>query len=81
MTVSTVVPAIPLSVALIEAVPVPEPVARPPVVIVATDVVSNASTVRCTLELSPDVPTGTWDVIVTDGVGRTATLRAALTIT
>jgi hypothetical protein len=49
--------------------------------IVATDVVSNASTVRCTLELSPDVPTGTWDVIVTDGVGRTATLRAALTIT
>ena len=49
--------------------------------IVATDVVSNASTVKCKLELGPNVPTGTWDVIVTDGVGRTATLPAALTIT
>jgi len=49
--------------------------------IVATDVISNASTVRCKLELGPNVPTGTWDVIVTDGVGRTAALRAALTIT
>jgi hypothetical protein len=45
--------------------------------IVATDVISNASTVRCKLELGPNVPTGTWDVIVTDGVGRTAALRGA----
>jgi hypothetical protein len=49
--------------------------------ILANDVVSNASTVRCKLQLGPDVPTGAWDVIVTDGIGRTATLPAALTIT
>jgi hypothetical protein len=49
--------------------------------IVATDVVSNASAIRCKLELGPNVATGAWDLIVTDGIGRTATLPAALTIT
>jgi len=49
--------------------------------IIATDVVSNASTVRCKLSLGPNVPTGPWDVIVTDGIGRTASLPHALIIT
>ncbi len=47
--------------------------------VVASDVVSNASTVRCQLELPLDA-VGTWDVIVTDGIGRTSRLPSALTI-
>ena len=46
----------------------------------ATDVISNASTVKCRLRLGPDVPTGPWDVVVTDGIGRTASLANALTV-
>ena len=42
VTVITVVPVIPLSVALIVDVPVPAAVARPPLVIVATEVVAEA---------------------------------------
>ena len=49
--------------------------------IVATDVVSNASSIKCRLQLGPNVPAGAWDVIVTDGVGRTARLPNALTVT
>jgi hypothetical protein len=47
--------------------------------LVASDVVSNASTVRCRLGLPPDA-VGTWDVIVTDGIGRTSRLPSALMI-
>jgi hypothetical protein len=49
--------------------------------VMATDVVSSASTIRCRLVLDPGVPTGPWDVVVTDGIGRTATLPQALTVT
>jgi hypothetical protein len=48
--------------------------------IVASDVVSNASTVRCQLAVPADA-TGIWDVIVTDGSGKTSTLPGVLTIT
>jgi hypothetical protein len=47
--------------------------------VVATDVFSNASTVRCTVALPPDA-TGNWDVVVTDGTGQTSRLPNALTI-
>src|SRR5271157_4074404 len=59
VTVSTVEPLTPLSVALIFEVPVPTPVARPAVVIVATDVVADAHVtwlVRFAVELSEYVP-------------------------
>jgi hypothetical protein len=47
--------------------------------VVATDVVSNASTIKCELSLPQDA-TGAWDVIVTDGLGRTGRLPSALTV-
>jgi len=47
--------------------------------VVATDVVSNASTVKCNITL-PQNATGAWDVIATDGLGRTARLPSALTV-
>ena len=49
--------------------------------VVTSDVTSNASLVRCQLKLTPDLPEGTWDVIVTDGTGRQAKLPAVLTVT
>ncbi len=49
--------------------------------IMARDVVSNASMIRCRLLLAADVPTGRWDVVVTDGLGRSASLPQALMVT
>src|SRR5271166_5954489 len=59
VTVRTVDPVMPLSVALMVEVPVATPVARPAVVIVATDVVAEAHVtwlVRFAVELSEYVP-------------------------
>ena len=55
VTVSTVEPVVPLSVALIVEVPVPTPVANPAAVIVATEVVADAQVtwlVKFCVELS-----------------------------
>lgn len=49
--------------------------------VVATDVLSNASVVKCQLALTTASPAGSWDVIATDGVGRKAQLSKALTVT
>src|SRR5271169_670932 len=59
VTVRTVEPVTPLSVALTVELPTPTPVARPVVVIVATDVVAEAQVtwlVRLAVELSEYVP-------------------------
>jgi hypothetical protein len=48
--------------------------------ITATDVVSNASTVKCRLLLWPTIPSGVWDVVVTDNIGERAVLPSAITI-
>lgn len=59
VTVSTVEPDLPLNVALMLLVPTPAPVAKPPEVIVATDVVADAHVtcaVRFCVLLSVNVP-------------------------
>ncbi len=59
VTVRTVEPVTPLSIALIVEVPTPTPVARPALVIVATDAVAEAHVtwlVRFSVELSEYVP-------------------------
>ena len=42
---------------------------------------SNTNIVKCTLGLGPNVQTGAWDLVVTDAIGRTASVPNALTIT
>jgi hypothetical protein len=48
--------------------------------IMTTNVMSNASTVACTLAVDLDAPVGAWDVIATDGKGAQAKLAGALTV-
>ena len=45
-----------------------------------TEVVSNADKAQARLLIDDKAPAGAWDVIVTDGSGRTAKLAGALTI-
>ncbi len=48
--------------------------------ILAADVVSNASVLKGKLQIPPDAPLGSCDVIATDGLGHTARLANGLTI-
>jgi hypothetical protein len=72
-TVNTVEPVIPPSVALMVEVPVDNPVASPPLVIVATEVVADAHItwlVRSCVELSEKVPVAVnWSVVPTGILG------------
>ena len=48
--------------------------------VIATDVVSNDSLVKCKITYDETTPTGKWDVTVVDSNSKTATLPAALDI-
>ena len=45
-----------------------------------TDVVSTADKAQAHVKIDGTAPTGAWDVIVTDGSGRTSKLAAALQV-
>lgn len=49
--------------------------------ILATDVLSNDSLIKCKLAVSAGSPAGAWDVIVTDSDGNTSKLASGLTVT
>jgi hypothetical protein len=49
--------------------------------VLAKDLTSNASYVKCTLEVPQNVPQGAWTVTVTDGVGQKADLPGSFTVT
>lgn len=49
--------------------------------ILASDVLSNDSVIKCNLAVPASAPPGAWDVIVTDSAGTTAKLAGGLTIT
>jgi hypothetical protein len=46
---------------------------------VATNVTSNASVVKCDFKIDPNCKKVAWDVVVVDGAGKSAKLKAALT--
>lgn len=46
--------------------------------VLATDVTSSASGVKCSLAMDLSAPTGAWDVVVSDGTGKTAKLSGGL---
>lgn len=46
--------------------------------VLATDVTSSASGVKCSLAMDLSAPTGAWDIVVTDGAGKTAKLAGGL---
>jgi len=46
--------------------------------VLATDVTSSASGVKCSLAMDLTAPTGAWDIVVTDGNGKTAKLAGGL---
>ena len=48
--------------------------------IIASNVTSNASIVKCDLKLDASLSKGPWDVVVVDGAGKQAKLPAALTL-
>jgi hypothetical protein len=48
--------------------------------VLATEVMSNSSTVKCKLAMDQNAPNGSWDLIVTDSQGRQAKLPGALTV-
>ncbi|HLH88322.1 MAG TPA: hypothetical protein VKX28_07675 [Xanthobacteraceae bacterium] len=48
--------------------------------ILATSVLSNASSITCQLAVDADAPVGAWDVIATDGKGAQAKLGGGLTV-
>ncbi len=48
--------------------------------VLATDVVSNDSLVKCKVAVSATTPTGRWDVIAIDGASKSSNLPGALTI-
>lgn len=49
--------------------------------IVATNVTSSGSVVKCDLKLDPNRQKGAWDVVVTDAAGKSTKLSAAVTMT
>lgn len=46
--------------------------------VLATDVTSSASGVKCSLAMDLSAPTGAWDIVVSDGTGKTAKLSGGL---
>jgi hypothetical protein len=46
--------------------------------VLATDVTSSASGVKCSLAMDLSAPTGAWDIVVSDGSGKTAKLSGGL---
>lgn len=46
--------------------------------VLATDVTSSASGVKCSLAMDLSAPTGAWDIVVSDGAGKTAKLSGGL---
>lgn len=48
--------------------------------VLATEVMSNASSIKCKLAMDQNAPNGLWDVIVSDSQGRQAKLAAAITV-
>lgn len=46
--------------------------------VLATDVTSSASGVKCSLAMDLSAPIGAWDIVVSDGSGRTAKLSGGL---
>ncbi|WP_271571895.1 hypothetical protein [Bradyrhizobium sp. CCBAU 11386] len=46
--------------------------------VIATDVTSSASGVKCSLAMDLSAPTGAWDIVVSDGSGKTAKLAGGL---
>jgi IPT/TIG domain len=49
--------------------------------IAATSILSNATSVHCTIPIDATTPLGAWDVVVADAGNRDAVLKGALTIT
>jgi hypothetical protein len=48
--------------------------------VLATEVLSSASSLKCSLAMDLDAPTGAWDLIVSDGSGKEAKLAGALIV-
>ncbi|HZR85965.1 MAG TPA: hypothetical protein VFB02_04130 [Bradyrhizobium sp.] len=48
--------------------------------VLATEVLSNASHLKCSLAMDLDAPTGAWDIIVSDGSGKEAKLAGSLIV-